>query len=149
MGKHYIWRAEEILNYGDPNYESRLLLDSKMAGEPCVNVNHGTLPPKMHTGEVDKNGRLYGPAHAKAEIYFGVSGEADLFLNGEKEIIRQGTLVYIPAGTEHYLVNRSETEKFCLLTMWPDEKDNEVWHKRIADWGEGYEKRKMPGVRNK
>ena len=142
MSYKYVWNADEVKNFGEGNYESRLLLDSKMAGEPCINVNHGTVAPGGRTGEII-DGKLDGPGHAKAEIYFGVSGEADCYLNGEKVLMKQGTLIYIPAGVHHYLINRSQTEPFCLLTMWPDERDNDPWVARKEAWGEGYEKRRM------
>ncbi len=143
--KHYIWHADEVLPFVDKDYQSRLLLDSKMAGEPCINVNHGTVAPGGHTGDPDENGKLNGDPHKKPEIYFCVSGEADVYLDDEPEIMRQGTLIYIPAGVHHYIVNRSQTEPFVLLPMWPDEQDNEAWHKRKKAWGEGYETRRVNG----
>lgn len=143
MSKHYIWHADEILGFGAGNFESRLLLDSKMAGEPCVNVNHITVKPGTSTALINENGEKYGPKHEKAEIYICISGQAELFLNGEKIPMRQGSLAYIPGGCRHYVDNSSD-EPFCLLTLWPDEKDNDVWHDRKKAWGEGYETRKMP-----
>ncbi len=143
MSKHYIWHADEILNFGAGNFESRLLLDSKMAGEPCINVNHITVKPSTSTAMLRNDGSKYGPKHEKAEIYIGISGHADLFMNGEKIPMRQGSLAYIPGGCEHYLDNNSTDEPFCLLTLWPNETDNGVWHERKAAWGEGYETRKM------
>ncbi|GEM_PF-695411 len=148
MSKHYIWHADEVAGFGCPNYESRLLLDSKMAGEPCINVNHGTVPPGKNTADIDETGRAFGMAHEKAEIYICLDGQADLYLNGEKEVMRQGTLCYIPAGTEHFLVNRSKTETFQLLTLWPDEKDNEAWFDRKNAWGEDYYRRRADGGLN-
>lgn len=55
MSKHLIWHADEILNYGVGNFESRLLLDSKMAGEPCINVNHVTVKPGIGTAHYITN----------------------------------------------------------------------------------------------
>lgn len=130
-----VYNACEIQNFGEGNYESRLLLDSKMAGEKAVNVNHGTVAPGGHTGSY-VDGKLTGAAHEKAEIYFGVSGEADVYLNDKPSVMKQGTLIYIPGGTPHYIVNKSKTEKCVLLTIWPDEKDNEAHEARISAWGE-------------
>ena len=143
MSKHYVWHADEVKNFGEGAYESRLLLDSKMAGEPCINVNHGTVAPGAHTGDYGPDGKLDGPAHEKSEIYFCVSGRAIVYLDGEPEEMHQGSLIYIPAGTHHCIENLSKTEKFVLLTMWPDERDNEAWVARKEAWGEGYEKRRM------
>lgn len=146
MSRHYIWNPDEIAFFGDENYQSRLMLDSKMAGEPCINVNHGTVPPTKSTALYDDNGRPYGLAHEKAEIYMCLAGEAEVYLDNEMELMRQGTLVYIPAGVEHYLINRSTTTPFQLLTFWPDEKDNEAWHDRKNAWGEDYYRRRADGT---
>jgi mannose-6-phosphate isomerase-like protein (cupin superfamily) len=148
MSKKYIWHADEVAAFGGPNYESRLLLDSKMAGEPCINVNHGTIPPGKNTACIDDNGRAFGLAHEKAEIYIGMSGEGDVFLDGEKVVMRQGSLLYMPAGAEHFIVNRSTTEAFTILTLWPDEKDNEAWFGRKNAWGEDYYRRRSDGTLN-
>ena len=144
MSKHLIWHADEILNYGVGNFESRLLLDSKMAGEPCINVNHITVKPGISTAKVDAQGNTTGPAHEKAEIYLCISGKGELWRDGEISEMRQGSLAYIPGGTAHYITNLSDTTPLCFLTLWSDEQDNDVWHKRKAAWGEGYERRKMP-----
>lgn len=144
MSKHLIWHADEILNYGAGNFESRLLLDSKMAGEPCINVNHITVKAGISTAKIDDKGNKSGPAHEKAEIYLCISGKGELWRDGDTCEMRAGSLAYIPGGVGHYITNLSNTEPLCFLTMWPDEKDNEVWHKRKAAWGEGYETRKMP-----
>ncbi len=146
MSRHYIWHSDEVMGFGKPNYESRLMLDSKMAGEPCINVNHGTVNPKKNTAEIDADGRSFGSKHEKAEIYIGLAGEADLYLDGEKEVMRKGTVVYIPAGCGHFLVNRSATTPFELLTLWPDEKDNEAWFDRINAWGDDYYRRRADGT---
>ena len=136
--EYKVYYPENIKVFGGGVYESRLLLDSYMAGEPCVNVNHGTVAPGCTTGSAREDGTLYGPAHEKAEIYLGLSGSATCYLNGEPHQITCGTLIYIPGGTEHYLVNNSKTEKFCLVTIWPDEKDNETWVARKEAWGKTY-----------
>lgn len=137
--EYKVFNPENIKVYGGGDYESRLLLDSYMAGEACVNVNHGTVKAGGHTGSFKEDGKtLYGPAHDKAEIYLGMSGSATCYLNDNPVQMKNGTLIYIPAGTEHYLINNSKDEPFCLVTIWPDEKDNECWVARLADWGKTY-----------
>jgi len=133
-----VYYPKDIKIYGGGVYESRLLLDSYMAGEPCVNINHGTVNPGCTTGAKKEDGSLYGPAHEKAEIYLGLSGSATCYLNDNPHHMECGTLIYIPGGCEHYLVNDSATEKFELVTIWPDEKDNETWVNRLKDWGTTY-----------
>ena len=137
--EYKVFYPENIKVYGGGDYESRLLLDSYMAGESCVNVNHGTVAAGGHTGSFKEDGKtLYGPAHHKAEIYLGLSGSATCYLNDHPVQMKCGTLIYIPGGTEHYLVNNSKTEKFCLVTIWPDEQDNDCWVARKKDWGKPY-----------
>lgn len=134
MKHDQVYRPEDIKPFGDGAYESRLLLDCSMAGEKCVNVNHGTVAPGKGTGKPGDP----GCAHEKAEIYFGVSGEADVYLNGEPVLMRQGDLIYIPGGTAHFIVNRSQTKPFVLLTIWGDEADNETHAARMKAWGKTY-----------
>jgi len=139
--QYKVFNPEEIKNYGSGNYESRLLLDSYMAGEKCVNVNHGTVAAGGHTGSFMEDGKtLHGPAHEEAEIYLGMSGSATCYLNQEPVQMKNGTLIYIPAGTDHYLVNNSKTEPFCLVTIWPDEHQNDCWEARLRDWGKTYKR---------
>ena len=136
-----VYNVDEIKNFGSGNYESRLLLDSYMGGEPCVNVNHGTVAAGGHTGSFREDGKtLFGPAHEKAEVYLGMSGSATCYLDGTPVQMKHGTLIYIPGGTEHYLVNNSKTEPFTLVTIWPDEKDNEAWVARKKAWGTTYKR---------
>ena len=138
--QHKVFRPEEIKPFGDDNYQSRLLLDSFMAGEKCVNVNHGTFAPGAGVipGSPGAPPESYGAAHEKAEIYFGVYGEADVYIEGEPVFMERGTLIYIPGGVRHCVVNRSPTERFELLTIWPDEKDNDMHAARVKAWGTSY-----------
>ena len=145
MSKHLIINPDEVLNFGKVFCESRLLLDSKMAGEPCINVNHCTIPRGGCSGVPDKTtGKPVGAAHEKPEIYVCISGHGDLWLDDEKIDFTPGTLAYIRGGVRHYVKNLSETETVCFLTFWPNEQDNDTWVNRKKAWGEGYETRKMP-----
>jgi mannose-6-phosphate isomerase-like protein (cupin superfamily) len=132
--KYKVYNPEEIMPFGGGMYESRLLLDNLMAGEKAININHGTVSPGGHTGTPG----TIGAAHEKAEIYFGVSGKADVYMDGEPVLMKQGTVIYIPGGTHHYIVNRSKTKPFVLLTLWPDEADNETHAARVQAWGTSF-----------
>ena len=105
-----IYNPEDIKPFGGGDYESRLLLDNLMAGEKAVNVNHGTVCPGGGTGKVGDKGGV----HEKGEVYFGVSGEADVYLDGVPYLMKQGTLIYIPGGCYHFIVNRSKTESYAI-----------------------------------
>ena len=62
----------------------------------------------------------------------------DFRLDGQPVFMKQGTLIYIPGGVCHFIVNRSKTESFQLLTIWGDEKDNHMHEARIKAWGKSY-----------
>lgn len=142
MSKHLIVNPDEVPNLFKVA-QSRLLLDSKMAGEPCINVNHVTVGAGLCNAKLREDGTPYGPSHEKAEIYVCISGHADIYLSDEKMPMRQGSLLYIRGGVEHYVDNSASDEPFCFLTLWDNEEDNEVWHLRKKLWGEGYESRRV------
>ncbi|MBN1554776.1 MAG: cupin domain-containing protein [Phycisphaerae bacterium] len=141
--KYKVYNPEDIMPFGGGQYETRLLLDNYMAGEKAVNVNHGTVSPG---GGTEAPGSP-GVAHETAEVYFGVSGEADVYLDGQPVYMKQGTLLYIPGGTRHYIRNRSQTEPFVLVTIWPDEEKNKTHAARVKAWGTSYRRADgSPGV---
>jgi mannose-6-phosphate isomerase-like protein (cupin superfamily) len=68
------------------------------------------------------------------------SGRGTAILNGEKHELEDGSAVVIPAGTEHDIVNGSQTEPMKLYTVYspPNHPDGTV-HKTKAE-AEAYEK---------
>lgn len=69
------------------------------------------------------------------------AGEADAILAGETHKLTDGSVVVIPAGTEHHVINTSSTEPLRLYTIYspPNHPDGTVHRdKREA---EEYEKR--------
>jgi len=101
----------------DETYSSKMILDSIVAGGETVQINEGTLAPGCRTG---------GGVHEKPEVYYIVKGEATLYLDDDSYDVSPGTVAYIPGGVFHYLVNKSETEEFVILTFWTRAEDNEV-----------------------
>ena len=113
----------------DETYSSKLLLDDDMTGRETININEGTL----------KGGqRTYGGVHDKDEIYYIVSGEAIIVLDDEQSDVGPGSVVFIPAGVFHYLINKSETEDFVILTFWQRAEDNGVYNLRKRAWGKSF-----------
>ncbi len=55
-------------------------------------------------------------------------GEGVALLDGEEHHVRDGSAIVIPAGTEHNLINRSETEPLKLYTVYtpPEHPDGTV-----------------------
>lgn len=113
----------------DETYTSRMLLDDIVAGAKTININEGTLKGGQRTG---------GGVHDKDEIYYVVSGEATIYLDQEPGEIKAGSVIFIPGGVHHYLVNKSATADFVILTFWLNAEDNEVYNIRIKAWGKSF-----------
>jgi mannose-6-phosphate isomerase-like protein (cupin superfamily) len=113
----------------DHTYSSKMLMDDVVAGERAINVNEGTLTAGCSTG---------GGVHEKAEIYIAMRGEAVLHLDDETFDFKSGSICFIPGGVFHSLDNKSKTEEFVLLTLWPDARDNDLYHERIKAWGKSF-----------
>ena len=111
-------------------YESRMMLDDIVAGEHTVNINHGTIKPHQKAG---------GGAHEKTEIYFVVSGEGLLRLDGDCHMVAQGSLAVIPGGCVHSIENVSEENELVILTFWMNAEDNEMYVMRREEWGKTFE----------
>ena len=111
-------------------YTSKMLLDDVVAGEKSIHINEGTLKGGGTT--------LPGAAHAAAEIYYVVKGEAALTLDDIKYDVRPGSVIFIPAGCNHALENKSLTDDFVLLTIWENTEHNEVYHERVKAWGKSF-----------
>lgn len=62
------------------------------------------------------------------------SGAGRAILNGEKHELSDGYAVVIPAGTEHNIINTSETEDMKLYTVYsPPEHRDGVVHETKED----------------
>ncbi len=114
----------------DHRYSQKMLTDDIVAGEKAININEGTLAPGCDL--------LPGGTHEKAEIYVAMKGEAVLHLGTEKYDLHPGSVVFIPAGVVHALVNKSDTEEFVLLTIWENAEDNGIYPLRMKAWGKSF-----------
>lgn len=79
--------------------------------------------------------------HDTVDQFFRVdSGEGKVVMNGEEAEFSDGFAFIVPAGTEHNVVNTSETEPLKLYTIYspPNHPDGTV-HKDKAE-AEEYEK---------
>lgn len=71
-------------------------------------------------------------------------GSGKTVLNGKEYEITDGSAVVVPAGTEHNIVNTSETEEMKLYTVYspPNHKDGTVHPTKadaMADEGEHFD----------
>jgi len=123
----------------DDTYTSYMLMGDELAGEPVINVNWGVLKP--HT-------RLAGGSHEKTELYFVFKcqeGAAVVTGQGEDEIryhVKPGDMICIPGGCHHWIDNRDCDEEFVIVTMWPKQEDNGLYHVRLKDWGTSFKFKK-------
>jgi mannose-6-phosphate isomerase-like protein (cupin superfamily) len=79
--------------------------------------------------------------HDNVDQFFRVeAGEADAILDGETHKLTDGSVVVIPAGTEHNVINTSSTEPLRLYTIYspPNHPDGTINRDKKA--AEEYEK---------
>jgi len=127
--------ASKVMPFSPPGladvFSSKMLIDKENSGSDRLQVNHCVLKG---------GGRMPGAAHRAPydEIYYVLKGEAVLRMDGVDYDIGKDTVVFIPGGTFHALGNKSETEDFVLLTIWPGQPEpgvNEVYDLRKEAWG--------------
>ena len=73
--------------------------------------------------------------HANVDQFFRIeSGEAEAILNGEKHTVGDGDAIFVPAGTNHNIVNTSAVNKLKLYTIYSpaNHKDGTI-HKTKAE----------------
>jgi mannose-6-phosphate isomerase-like protein (cupin superfamily) len=137
MAKGKVVKIDKVMPFvPDPKggYISRMLIDVFNSGSEKLQVNHGTLQ-----GGCITPGAIHKPPHD--ELYIVLSGRAVLTMDGVKYDIEKGSVVFIPGGTSHGLVNKSQTEDFEIITVWPGQPApgaNEVYDMRKKEWGTTY-----------
>src|SRR3954452_16019014 len=58
--------------------------------------------------------------HTDRDQFFRVeSGSGEAIIDGEHHAMSDGTVVIIPAGAEHNVINRSATEPLRVYTIYP------------------------------
>ena len=129
MAKWVKVHSNELVEYrSGETYSSKLLTGDEMAGHHVVNINEGTLAPFSRTA---------GAAHEDTEIYYmvDVAEGSKVVLDDEPIPVKNGDIIIIPGGVFHWIDNLNCDKPFVLFTVWPDERQNNVYHKRMAAWG--------------
>lgn len=73
--------------------------------------------------------------HANVDQFFRVEkGQGKVVMNGEENVIGDGFAIVVPAGTQHNLINTSDTEQLKLYTIYspPNHPDGKI-HKTKAE----------------
>ena len=137
MAQAKVVRPEKVMPFIAPGcegkYISRMLIDTYNCGSEKLQVNHGTV--KLGQG-------LPGAVHeGHDELYIVLKGHANLNMAGEHYDLEAGSVVFIPGGTFHALTNKSKTEDFEFITVWPGLPEpgiNEIYDMRKEAWGTTY-----------
>jgi mannose-6-phosphate isomerase-like protein (cupin superfamily) len=138
MPRGTVVKVDRVMPFSPPGaeetYVSRMLIDKENSGSERLQVNHGVVKAGQ---------RLSGAAHPAPydEIYYVLSGEASLDMDGTEYQLQKDMVVFIPAGTHHALTNRSQTDDFVILTLWPGTPEpgaNGVYDARKDAWGMSY-----------
>jgi len=83
-----------------------------------IGFAYGILPPA-------RNARTHHH-EISDEIYFIVKGNGTIKLNNEVSVIRKGSLIYIPKGTSHSLMNLYSKENLeALCISYPPYQEND------------------------
>ena len=75
---------------------------------------------------VPRTGRSGLHSHSVDEIMYIVSGEGEIFQDGETIKLEPGTAIYAPAGTEHETKNFGEKPLEILCTYIPSLSDEQI-----------------------
>lgn len=138
--KGTVVKVREVMPFSHPDFKgqftSKMLIDPSHSGSERLQINHFTLKPGCSTD---------GAAHRAPydEVYYVLSGEAVLHMDGVDYDIEKDTVIFIPGGTFHALTNKSTTEDFVILTVWPMPPEpgvNEVYDLRKNTWGKTFRK---------
>lgn len=73
--------------------------------------------------------------HPQVDQFFRLeAGEGKVVLNGEETAFKSGEAIVVPAGTEHNVINTSNTEKLKLYTIYsPANHRDGIIHKTKAE----------------
>ena len=77
--------------------------------------------------------------HANVDQFFRIeSGEGKVIMNGEEQMIKDGSAIVVPAGTEHNVINTSAEKELKLYTIYsppnhPDGKIHKTKQEAMAD----------------
>lgn len=80
-----------------------------------------TSPNLMQLGKMSiKPGEDTGEEvhEARDQFFYIVSGQGTAVLDGDRQPVMSGTVLIVPAGTEHNIINQSTIENLVLVTLY-------------------------------
>ena len=138
-----VFKAKDVAGFSlggaEDSWESRLLIDKGGVGSNSLVMNHFTLKPGRSTGDAGSHPEPF------EEVYYVLSGAGVVYLGdpAEEFNLEPGIVVFIPAGTDHRVVNTGG-EDLELLTIMPAELGalpegaNPVYDGRRRAWGKTF-----------
>jgi mannose-6-phosphate isomerase-like protein (cupin superfamily) len=108
-----------------PLVRDELVLENGAYGQRLVPWPALNAPFEGAWVVVPAGGATGAHAHHEYEIFVAISGEATLEIGRERRAFRAGDVEYHSPGTEHRVVNSSETEPFEMYAVW--------WDREMAD----------------
>ncbi len=114
-------RSAKYTRVGDGSMLSELLHPDRGEGVALdCSIAHAIVPP----GEATLPHRL----RTSTEVYFIISGEGRMSINGEVRKVRAGEAIYIPAGARQSIENtgREDLAFLCIVDPRWRKEDEEI-----------------------
>lgn len=106
------------------NIEEKTLSNSNFRQVLFTGVNSQLVVMSLKPGE-----EIGMEVHPSVDQFFRFEqGEGKVIINGEENIVGDGTAVIVPAGAEHNVINTSQTEVLKLYTIYspPNHPDGTI-----------------------
>jgi mannose-6-phosphate isomerase-like protein (cupin superfamily) len=98
-----------------PGANSKMLVRPETAGSRLVDFRISNYQPMAHVEPHTHK--------VQEQIYHVLEGEGLMELDGTREVVRTGHVIFIPPGVEHAIYNTGTTDLvFFVVTTPPDDK---------------------------
>ena len=89
-----------------------------------VNITEASAAVAVRMKRREKTGKDSHPD--KEQIYIVLKGEAEFMVNGEKRIVNNQTLAFVPRNTQHEIIAISEELVYIYFSVWPGGKPKDI-----------------------
>lgn len=115
-----------VMKFDEKSFKERFSGEYKRTEDILLPVNiteaSSAVTVRMKKGE--KTGKDAHPD--KEQIYIILDGEAELMINGEKQIINAESLAFVPRNIEHEIIATSEKLAYIYFSVWPGGKPEDI-----------------------